>query len=304
MTAAAAPTKGWKKASTKDVSSGKEEVNRGPKILKLGSGTQGKYVATRVRILPPRADAPKDRWYTWAQAHFNVGQNKRQVRCLADFEKFCPVCAHANQLRREGLEKEADEIRQQTYGLVNVVVINKDTERPDGGVQVWRSSTKWVVKLINALEEEFEDEDVSDPETGRDVVIRRSGSGKNDSEYDFRVKDKSEFNGGDFELLNQMYDLENIFTVFDEERLVALASGAVAALPAGRDPLDGEDDDDSGPPADAEEGEYRPVETPAAPAAPVKEKAKKTSAKDEEDKDELRRMLAAKADDGDDDDED
>ena len=241
---------GYKKASPTAAREGLDEVRSGVPFLKLEPGKKGKSKKTWIRAMPPRADHPNDRFYLWVKVHFGVGQNNRSLQCLLPDDRFCPVCAEVERLKTEGYPKESDAMRGKWRALLNVVQFDDHGAIVDDEVKVWSIGRDLLTDLLDEADALDEDEnDISDPETGRDISVGRKGTGRNDTRYTVEVADEaSQFNEGDFDLLEELPDLTQVYQKMEPanaQRL--LTSGQV-------DPWADEDD--------VVEGEVREVEAP------------------------------------------
>lgn len=295
----------WKKANPAAVKEALDEMQSGPPFLKLDSGKKGKTKKTWIRILPPREDHPNDRWFYNVKVHFSVGPNNRSIECLQPHDQVCPVCIEVDRLNREGYDKEAKEMRAQWRAVMNVVEYEDDFSIADDKIKVWAPSRSLVTDIINLTDDLNDDEkDISDPETGRDICVARKGTTRNDVRYDVELEEEpSQFNNGDFELLEDLHDLTTVYVRLEVNRVQKLLTSGfgdedegavvdgeyheVAKLPAGkktkktRTPKPEPEEDD-----DEEEEEEAPQ-----PAA----KKSRPPTTEEEDKDEALERRSPKA---------
>lgn len=83
--------------------------------------------------------------------HFSLGSSGKQA-CIClnrTYERKCPICEYANELRLEGRDNEADDIKAKRRVLYNVVSYDRGEESK--GVQVlacsWHYMEKFLLKL-------------------------------------------------------------------------------------------------------------------------------------------------------------
>lgn len=130
---------------------------------------------------------------------------KRAYPCLgAAFKKPCPVCKVITFYENDG-DSDVDSIittlaPKRTY-LMNIIDVT-------GGdvVKIYSATPSVAKKIIGAFSEE-DYGDITDPEKGFNLIVKREGTGKTDTRYDvlFR-RESSVINIEDWK--TQMYDLE------------------------------------------------------------------------------------------------
>ena len=236
----------WKRADIADSLAGVDEITDGVPIYRPESGPGGRWADNWVRILPPRADAPDGRFYRWVAIHF-IGAEKRPVVCPRKmFDESCPACAQG---RGDGNERKGP----RWVAIMNVISLNEDGTAKDGVVRVWPCPRTAMDDLRDAISRLPADgQDITDPETGRPVLIRKKGTGMTDTRYQVALPDES-FPLGETALLEGLNDLTTTYEVVSPEQMVKLLTGPDdpfqaaggtprlrAALPA---PVDDDDDD-------------------------------------------------------------
>ena len=241
-------TKAWKDVDIEDSIAHKDDVRSGVPFLTLEPGKNGKFKKTYLRIMPPRADFPKDTFYLWQKVHFiSANGVRRSVLCTEPDTGACRICTHANELTRNGMKSQADELYGRWRGLVNVVEVDAEGNVPeDGKVVVWAAPKETLTNLLNDVADlKKSRKNIHNPETGSDVWVRRKGKGREDTAYEVGVVDTSSvFNGGNFDLLEDMHDLTMVYPVLEDHKIAGLLAPA-------KDPFS-EDDE-------VIEGEVRPI---------------------------------------------
>jgi len=161
------------------------------KLESIGSGTyfKAKVGPNKVRILPPWSK--EGIWYKEATLHYGLKNDKGQERgypCLKMFGKDCPICDKRDELLEgDGEDKKlAERIRPRTKFYANIL------DRKTNAVMIWGFSQKTLGILLSYEgDKEHCDGKLTDPNEGFDVVIDRTGTGKNDTRYEIRVKPKA-----------------------------------------------------------------------------------------------------------------
>ena len=316
----------WKRADIKTSIQHREDVRTGPPFFKPESGKKDKFKKTYFRALPPREDHPNDDFYLWVRIHYGVGANRRTVLCVAGEEKYCAVCEDNLRLKREGRADEADDRRWQYRALLNVVEIDSDGKAVDDAVLVWSCPKQLLVDLLNKIEDGVpeDEQDVTDPDTGRDLVLSKRGK-EDRTRYEIAIEKRATaLNGGDYEeLLEGLHDLTEVYSPIEPERMKLLLApadpfeeGEFRALPEGRKPdeeEEEEEEEEEKPALKTATKEARRATTPArrrpvpasAPAAPAP--GSKKDAKElerEAQRERLRRQLSELDDDSEDEDKD
>jgi len=151
------------------------------------------------RILPPHPNM--DFWCVQNKIHFSLGPKQDTASpCLEPFGEDCPICAMAESLRANARtmdESEGKQARDLAYNIraqdryhMNVV----DMAAPERGVQKFSCSLK-VMELIGTCfrDDDNKYRDITDPDTGRDIIIAVSTKMNTDyPQYDScKAKDTS-----------------------------------------------------------------------------------------------------------------
>ena len=256
------------------------------KLEQIGSGTffkpkEGKNI---IRILPPWSKAGL--WYKEATLHYGlaVDGKDRAVPCLKMFDKDCPVCAKREEfMEGSGEDKKlADKLRPRTKFYANIL------DRATNQVKIWGFSQKTLGVLLSyASDPDYGD--ISDPESGFDLVVDRTGTTMTDTRYNIRVKPKpSEVDMDSLELHN--LDLETVEEM-EEEDLEEIVISNFGKVKKSKKDDDEEDEDEE----DEEEDE-------------PKKKKKSSDEDDEDDEDEdeepKKKKKSSKDDEDDEDDDD
>lgn len=171
--------KGYGKYTPEAAEREKEELEKvfGARVIKMKVGRNV------VRILPPKEgrDTPFEMIWT----HFvDVGDRTEVFACPRRMiKKPCPVCSKAEQLKTSGDEalfEKAKELFARRQWYANAI----DRKNPGEGVQLVAAG-KEIMDQINTIRRELavDDMDFSDPYEGIDIVIERTGQGKEDTEY-------------------------------------------------------------------------------------------------------------------------
>ena len=195
-----AATEAAKELNTK----GKEAL-----FMKLETGLNA------VRFMPPATGTTSPFAIGW-QHYLRVPGAERPVvfPCPMKLEgRNCPSCSYANKL--SGTGNNAD--RQ----LANVI----DREDEQSGPKVLAFGKMIYEALIKLRVDKYAGGDFTDPEAGFDIVIDRTGSGRQDTRYDVRAARQST-KLGEMGWLQTQHDLSRFTTPPSDEELRNMISEA------------------------------------------------------------------------------
>lgn len=137
---------------------------------------------SRLRLMPPASEENEDFWFKTA-THFNVGPDERSIPCPAEsgVSESCFLCRLVKRLGRgdEDEQSEAEDMGARPRYLVSVV----DYSDPEAGVQIWPCPVTVFRQLKKFRLNEDEYGDMTDLETGYDIILDRTGTGIN-TKYD------------------------------------------------------------------------------------------------------------------------
>lgn len=193
--------------------------NRGNQI-KYDKLTQGKNIR---RILFPKGD--NNSFYSEGFVHFAIGEKKRTYTCPKTFDPRarCPICEASDRLResKDKNDKQlGDAMRARKRAYVNV--INRDSDNEiDEPIVLPVGAT--ILKQLLGIICDPDYGDITDFDTGRDITIKRSGTGLN-TEYDVLPKPNTSVASTTVSmehLDNQMTDLNSLFKQSSYEELKA-----------------------------------------------------------------------------------
>jgi len=288
---------GWRRPDIAASVEAAKALAEGTPLFKPQPGPGGKWADNWIRILPPREDLPSDPdtgktlFYYPVAVHF-YGVNRPPFVCLRKmYDEPCPACAQARE--------QGDGKGPRWYAAMNVVTLKDDGTPKENLVRIWPCPRTTLDDLTQAIEELPEDErDITDPDTGRPVLIRRKGTSVQDTRYQVLLApDPMPLEAPD--LLENMNDLVANYEVLTAARMLEVlagptdpfgASAAPAAKPrlgAGLPP----------PPDEVVEGEVRELaaeeeeEAAPAPTAPRARAVKTPTAEEEANRTSLRDKL-------------
>jgi len=137
-----------------------------------------------LRVLPPHPES--DLWFKKTSCHW---LSRGAVPCPRQVSQPCPVCEEGERLYTSGVEsnvKAALELRPKDQYYYNVVVFDVPDKKvdPKSGVMVLRTGVK-IFRSFKDLDNDFAGGwgDMTNPETGFDVRITKSGEGKENTDY-------------------------------------------------------------------------------------------------------------------------
>lgn len=215
-------------------------------LAEIGQGDyfkpkEGKNV---IRILPPWSK--KGLWYKEATIHYGlaVEGKERGYTCLKQFDKDCPICEKRDELLKgDSEDKElADKLRPRLKYYANIL------DRTTGRVMIWGFTPKTLGILLGyEADPDHCNNKLTDPEEGYDVVIERTGTGRNDTKYNIRVKPKSSEIGDDSDWEDKMKDLDDIVEEPDEEKVQDALSEMFGGKSSHKKHKEDEDEDEDEP---------------------------------------------------------
>ena len=159
------------------------------KWLKIPEPEKGQPTTMRIRVLPPWGKSAEGFFYYTAALHygFSIGGRNRALGCPESIDKGpCPVCKFIGRLKNGtgDYEKLLQSIRQNRRYWVNVV----DRAEPDK-IRILGTNKKFIEAVLDACDDP-DIGDVTDPSTGYDVILKRTGKGFN-TRYSYRIASKS-----------------------------------------------------------------------------------------------------------------
>ena len=156
---------------------------------KLGSGSFLKLKVGRnvVRVLPPKLGQRSPFTMTYQHVINKPGAAKPiSFNCPRMMSKKpCPVCQKAEQLRSTGRDadyKAAGDLLPRLRVYCNVI----DRSNPEAGPKVMAIGKTVHEELVALRRDQDAGGDYTHPETGFDIIIKRTGTTKNDTSYDIK----------------------------------------------------------------------------------------------------------------------
>jgi hypothetical protein len=139
-----------------------------------------------IRFLPPKAGS--EDWYKEIRVHYGVGPEKEFLTCPSTIGKPCPLCQRWSKLLKDGVSKEDARVKELGFNrkyVTNALNVD-DLEKGVKSCKLGRDALRF---LISSFEDE-EYGDITDPETGRNVQIVKSGTGIQ-TRYDVSLRPKA-----------------------------------------------------------------------------------------------------------------
>jgi hypothetical protein len=165
-----------------------EKVRRRAETLGAGKYFKPKVGKNVVRILPPWSEEGLFYFETALHYGFQSDGRERAYPCLKLLgKKACPMCAFSDDLLSGSTEDQELGKRVQARRKFYATVIDRNNP---GSAQIWGFSAK-VLKVLSGYMDDPDWGDFTDPEEGHDIVIERTGSGRNDTRYEIRIKPRS-----------------------------------------------------------------------------------------------------------------
>lgn len=214
----------------------KTNVERTKKAFQDSVGDQKYWKPTPgrhyFRILPPWGKAAKGSFFFFGGLHygFKVGGRDRALPCrMISGLGPCPACDFKDALKELG--EEYEEVVKGVYAKkkywVNVVLRDKASNNlDDGKIRIYGASKKFFEMLKSALDDD-DIGDVTDIETGHDIKVERTGTGRFDTRYEHAIRPKTSPLGlpdGWEKKLHQLHEVVLEFMSEKEMKKVILAN--------------------------------------------------------------------------------
>ncbi len=135
---------------------------------------------SEIRFLPPwsvEGDIGyESRW------HWNIGPEHKALPCPHAIEKECPLCDYVRELRTKK-DSRAQDMYARKRIYYNVIIRGQEEK----GVQIFASGIRMYENILSYL---YDDEwgDITDVVVGRDMILERTGQGKEDTQYTLKPK--------------------------------------------------------------------------------------------------------------------
>lgn len=193
------------------------------------------WVDNYLRILPPHSSMGEN-FYAPVPVHFRVGPTRTTVPCPRKaLGSLCPICVAGFSLLGRNKQQEAQDLLPSWQGYMNAVKLDAQGQ-PAGEnpvVQVVSGSRKHVIdpliELWEKLDAKGEPGNFTDLATGRNINIRRRGTGPQKSRFDVVAAAPSPFDYPD--LVAARHDLTTVSPYRPVEYLAALLEPPAHADP-------------------------------------------------------------------------
>ena len=180
-----------------------------------------------LRILPTADGDPFKEFHF----HYNVGKNPGILCPKKNHGEHCPVCEFASSLWREGMDNNDDNAKREAKKLFvrkryfSPILVRGEEEK---GVRIW-SYGKMAYELLLGLVLDPDYGDITDPETGTDIVLTYTVPGTPGSFPKSQIKARrrpsvlcDESVGDCNDLLGSVPDISSIFTRVTPDEVQAM----------------------------------------------------------------------------------
>lgn len=218
-----------------------EELNRLGR--KFWTPKDGK---NRVRIVPPPEGI--DEFYGEGGFHYHVGSgdSEKTFPCprLGQEREDCWLCAKVAELEK-GDDEDHEEAEEMRAGRKYIIPI-LDLEHPELGIQFWLAGFRaFKATLTYFTDEQYGD--ISDPDTGYNLTVTKSGKGLK-TEYEVRCDKNDSIWPKDFDsLLEDVVDPWSILTYATNSEMEAAYNGTVSTQKSSSGRNADKDDEDAKP---------------------------------------------------------
>lgn len=190
-----------KKASKSNLDKIRDHFNKsgggggGGDFFRVQAPESGGSTRAKIRILPGNGKLVVDgvdHFYTTGKQHFGftIGGRPSNIFCpdtavtYKGWEKHkfsCPICKFSTRLKNSGkksLVQLGDNIRGNAVYFMNIINRAEPKE-----VKIFGANRKFVDFVLDSSEEG----DIWDPDTGNDIIIKRTGKTRNQTRYTYTV---------------------------------------------------------------------------------------------------------------------
>jgi len=195
---------------------------------------------TRFRLLPPETPGGTD-FFLEVTRHFikTPDGKSHAIACNAiHAEDDCYFCEMVEQLKEAGDKNDAREMRAQTRCIAPIVLRQENGEDETA---LWTFTVTTMGKITSYMFD-AEYEGLTDPDEGFDLILSRTGKGRNDTRYDIRAS-RNRSSIGDESVIENRPSLDEMLEAmtydYEEQRLIY----EEGVWPEGRGP-NREDSDD------------------------------------------------------------
>ncbi len=179
-----------------------------------------------LRILPTQDGDPFKEFHF----HYNVGKNPGILCPKKNFGEHCPICEFASALWKEGVEQNDDNAKREAKKLFvrkryfSPILVRGEEQK---GVRIW-SYGKMAYETLLGLVLDPDYGDISDPETGTDIVLTYTVPGTPGSFPKSQIKPRrrpsvlcDESVADCQELIDSVPDISSIFTRLSSDEVQA-----------------------------------------------------------------------------------
>lgn len=150
-----------------------------------------------IRILPPWGPGADGSFFLSGALHygFKFGGRDRAIACSQFSNRGpCPVCQFVDKLKASGdedLKKLGDNLRLRKKYWFNVIFRDKEGKAiPDAKIKMLGVNQKFLDAVMEAMDDP-DTGDISDPDEGHDVVVKRTGTTMTDTRYGVTVRPRA-----------------------------------------------------------------------------------------------------------------
>ena len=186
------------------------------------------------RLMPPWKDG--ENWYRKVPLHYGIFPKNEKMaftcpKVLAEImmeeATDCPVCDIAQKLFDKGGKddiKKAKRFMAKTNYYANVLVVSTPDGDKEGDVRVYRFGPQIYTQIVDLMMAKWGD--LSDPVKGRPIMVKRTGSGQMDTEYNvFPEPDAMPLKKDVIAKIHNLDDGEGVVEIWSAAQLEAIMEG-------------------------------------------------------------------------------
>ena len=171
-----------------------------------------------------------ENWYRKVPVHYGIYPKNEKLAFVCPkvlYDDACPPCDLAEKLYAKGDKdsvKKASRFKVKDSYSSNVLIVSTPGGEHEGEVRVYRYGTTVFTQLVELIMSKWGN--VTDPVKGRAVTIKRTGTGRDDTEYNvIPDPDQGPVPKEALKKIHNLDDNEGVIELFTEDELNAVMEG-------------------------------------------------------------------------------
>jgi len=159
--------------------------------------------------------------------HWNIGPDNKAFPCRAQFGQDCFLCKALPAVAQKDAQL-AKQMQARPRYYMNIIDMNNQ----DAGVQVYSCGKKALTDILSYIADPSWG-DITHPQTGRNVSVERSGSGRNSN---FTIRCEGSASAIDMSILDNLINLDSMIMMPSNEEMMKAFEPVAKALKEGGQP--------------------------------------------------------------------